>query len=690
MARETRTPIVPDLLDTSPAGIRQWARQVQQSLGLVTGDTSRTSEALLDKAVTFRDLIEQGFALEAPAGSGAIVLPGTDEGSFSTIPPPAPLGFNVARLPYNTRLTWTAPTYPNHLLTEIWRNSVDNLTTAEMVGAAGTGVSIWEDGYLTGNTWFYWIRFRSTALIAGAFNAISGTSGSSQPGDVGGFTYTLEGMNVRLRWTAVANPDLSHYELRVGATWETATLIDEVRGTSYLWVIQTIGSYTIWLRARDISGFYSGSASSINVIVSAPGTTSLGFVLSGETVMLSWAAVAGSFNIDYYEVRYGDTWAGATLLNRGLATAWIQRVGWAGVRRFWVAARDVAGNYATPMSVDVTIIVPGAVGNFHSEVVDNNVLLFWNAPATGSLPIATYELRKGAVFSSATVIGEKSGLFTSVFEQASGNYTYWLRAKDSAGNYGSETPVTVWVSQPPDYVLYDDLNVNLSGVTLSSAVYDGSGVTLPFNTTETYDQHYTTRSWTNDDAAIAAGFPVYAQPAPTTGYLEATIDYGVSIPATSVNVTPTLQVIAGTPTNAIQISWKLLVGDPWTDLPAGASGFISSSFRYLRVRLTATTSGAGVGLYRCTVLNVKLAVKMITDSGQAYGNAGDTGGTIVLLNLAFLDLFGPPMIQPVGTSAIIATVDFVDAPNPTEFKVLLWNLAGARVSAAFSWTARGV
>lgn len=687
--KKTRVTTIPDLTDTSEKGLRAWVKNVQEAVALLAGTRSNTDDALLDSAVTFRDLIEQGFAVKAPEGSGKVVLPGTDEGAYSRIPPPAPTGFAVVRLPFNVRLTWDAPAYSNHDYTEVWRSSANNLSSATVLARVPLGIALYEDGYLAGQSWFYWIRFVSTAAVPGAFNAISGTSDNAQPGDVTGLTYTLEETGVRLRWVAVVDPDLSVYEIRVGASWESATLVDEVRSTSYLWRVQIAGTYRIWVRARDVTGFYSGSATGIDVTIAPPSSVTLSFVLAGANIVLSWSAIGGSFLIDYYEIRYGTTWAGGTVVTRAFSTTFIDQVSWAGVRRFWVAARDMAGNYGNPVSADVTIFAPASVPNLRAEVIDNNVLLYWGTPSA-TLPIRTYELRKGADFASATVIGDKDGQFTSVFEMAAGDYTYWLRARDTAGTYGPATPVTARVNQPPDFVLYSDRNVNLATATLSSATYDGTGVTLPFNTTETWDQHYTTRSWANDDDAIAAGFPVYAQPAPTTGYIEEEYDYGVAVPSTTVNVSPTLLIVAGAPTHSILISHKLNSGDPWTDMPAGPSAFIATSFRYIKVRLTATTSGSGVGLYRCTQINVRLAVKVRTDAGQATGNAADVGGTTVTLGVAFSDLLGPPVVQPVGTTPIIAVVDFVDAPNPTTFNVLLFNTAGTRVTAAFSWVARGI
>jgi hypothetical protein len=759
----TKQPNIPDLVDVTPAGLRNWAKQLRMALGVVANDIPTTDESAKDVAVTFRDLIDAGIVTEAPEGSKSKYVAGTNPGAGILVAPPAPTGFSVTRAPYKMYLTWDVPEYGYHKETEIWRSPTNNLSAATKVAA--WPVHIYEDAYQDGQAWFYWIRHVSLAGIPGGFNSISGTGADSQPGDVSNLTYEFEGFGVRLRWNPVLDADLSVYEVRVGATWDSAVRVEETKGISYLWKVQLAGSYRIWVRAKDVSGYYSGSATSVDINILAPAQTSLTAAIIGDSFNLSWNPIVGTFAIDYYELRLGTTWAGGTTIDRAFTTAFFKTVNWSGTQRYWVAAVDVAGNVATPISVDVVITPPGAVSTLRAEVVDNNVLLYWTDPAVGTLPITTYEIWRGATFGTSIKVGEKSGLFTSLFEQISGTYTYWLRAKDTAGNVGTETPITTKVNQPPDYILYSDLNVDLSTATLVNATYDGSGISLPFNTSETWDAHYTSRSWTNDDNAIAAGFPVYAQPTPSTGSMELNVDYGATIPATGIIVNPTITVIAGTPTYSVQIQYKLGIGDSWTDLSPGVSGFIAASFRYVRVILTATNGGDQKGLYRVTNFNVKLNVKQKTLGRFGSCAAGDAGGTEFLLTtdntqvvttgnntsgqntitslgtLAgitvgmtvegtgivagttvtavntpsggvtlsqvtssgtsggtykfgeafFVDLLGPPIAQPKGTTPIIAVVDFVDAANPLRFKVLLFNdMTGTRVSGDISWMARGV
>lgn len=760
----TKQPGIPDLVDTSPAGVRNWAKQLKMALGVLANDVPTTAESALDVGVTFRDLLEAGVLSKAPDGSRYVA--GDNPGAAINAAPPAPGTLIVSRLAYKMLIGWPEPTYGYHKHTEVWRSSTNNLSTATKI--AEWPVNVYEDVFQDGPNSFYWVRHVSLAGIAGGFNSISGTGDNSQPGDVTGLTYEFEGFSVRLRWNPVLDADLSVYELRLGADWDSAVRIEEVKGISYPWKVQTAGTYRIWVRAKDVSGFYSGSATSVDIVVARPAQTSLSASILGDSFNLSWNQIVGTFSIDYFELRLGTAWDSAAVIDRAFTTTFFKKVDWEGTQRYWVAAVDVAGNTADPISTDVVIVEPGAVQGLRAEVVDNNVLLYWGEPAAGSLPVITYEIWRGANFGTATKIGEKAGLFTSFFEQISGTYTYWVRAKDTAGNYGAETPISAKVNQPPDYILYSDLNVDLAVATLSSATFDGTGIDLPFNTGETWDTHYTSRGWTNDDDAIAAGFPVFAQPTPASGYLEVQVDYGATIPATGVIVTPTIQAIAGAPAYVVQVSYKLLAGDGWTDLPAGPSGFIAASFRYVKVRVTASSGGDSKGLYRVSALNIKLNVKqkMLGRQGTWTTGSNATGGTEFLLTVDnaqrvvtgnntlgastitsisslagivvgmtvegtgvpagtvvtavdtpsggvtlsrvttaggsgatykfgetfFVDLLGPPIVQPKATTPIIPVVDFVDAANPMRFKVKLFTDSGAEPGSNvdLSWMARGV
>ena len=89
-----------------------------------------------------------------------------------------------------------------------------------------------------------------------------------------------------------------------------------------------------------------------------------------------------------------------------------------------------------------------------------------------------------------------------------------------------------------------------------------------------------------------------------------------------------------------------------------------------------------------TAITVRLDVKIRNDAGSGTANAGDVGGTTVNFTVPFIDVESIS-VTPSGTTPRIAIYDFVDAPNPTSFKVLLFDTAGNRVTGPFSWSARG-
>jgi hypothetical protein len=341
--------------------------------------------------------------------------------------------------------------------------------------------------------------------------------------------------------------------------------------------------------------------------------------------------------------------------------------------------------YGDEAAVDVVISAP-TQPSITQQVVDNNVLLRWG-DCTTTLPIVAYELRRGATYSGATVIGTKQGGFTSVFETAGGTYTYWLAGIDTAGNYGTPGSVTVTVNQPPDYVLKLDQKSTFSG-TKTNALLDTNGdLLLGVNLTETYQDHFTSRSWTTPQAQITAGYDRWIMPSTTSAVYEETVDYGSVVASSKVTQTLTSTVIAGSLSVTPKISVKLNSGDAWTDFN-GLDSVFTTNFRYIKFRYDFASSG-GDDQMLLTDLDFRLDSKLRSDSGTGTANSGDSGGTSVNFTISFIDVEAIS-VTPSGTTARIAIYDFVDAPNPTSFKVLLFDTSGNRVSGSFSWSARGI
>lgn len=592
----------------------------------------------------------------------------------------------------------------------------------------------------------------STTALIGSISALGKTA---PPSDVTTFTAILDPtVGVTLNWSPVSDLDLQGYEIWQGPAWGSGTKLGVFAATSKKLGLVPAGTTLWWIKALDTSGSYSTNALSASLtIVGAPGPTVSGSFIN-DSLILNWTAISGSLSTNTYEIRYGttlDTWSTATVIGTVQGTTYTVKGAWVGTRRFLIAAVDLKGNYGTSGAYDAVITAPSKP-SITQQVIDNNVLLQWT-DATQTLPITAYEIRKGATWASATVIGTKQGKFTTVFEMASGTYTYWAAGIDTAGNYGTPGSITAQVNQPPDYVLALDRNSTFNGTKTNVANLD-SGLLASIDLTETWQSHFTSRGWTTPQDQINAGYTYFALPSATTGQYYEDIDYGTVLAATTANVTLTSNVVAGsttiTPTIYVrgisstaatysQSTTTITVTSTAHGLTVGAlvylnfttgtatsgsytvataatnsftvtsatsattSGNVSwtawtthsnltsvfvTNFRYIRVQYDFASVG-GDDLLQITGLNVRLDSKLRSDSGTGTANSSDVGGTVVNFNVAFVDVTSIA-VTPATTTAVIAVYDFVDVPNPTSFKVLLFNTSGTRVSGGFSWSARGV
>jgi predicted phage tail protein len=577
-------------------------------------------------------------------------------------------------------LSWTIPAVTSYAI-DYYRVTYGNTyaTSAQLTRSQTTSFTVpitW-----TGSRTFYVAPVdkvgKFTDPPASTTVTITGAAAPTITTAVGGNTATLS-------WTAVSGTlPTAGYEVRQGGTFSTATVLANITGTTYTLKATWSGSQTFWVVARDANGTYGTQASAV-ITVNAAGAPTLSASFAGQNTIFAWNAIKGTLDTDFYTLKRGASWAAATTIATIYSTAYTLKADWGGSATFWLAAVDINGTEGTPVSLGVTVTVPTAPA-LSQQVIDNNVLLRWN-DVTQTLPIVYYELRKGSTWAAATVIGTKQGGFTTVFETASGSYTYWLAGVDSAGNYGTPGSVTAQVNQPPDYVLKLNQSSTWTG-TKTNIITAETGQLVNVNTTETWQSHFTSRSWTTPQDQINAGYPYFMMPSTTTASYEESYDYGTVLAGTKITATLTSSVVAGSTTITPTVSVRQLITDPWTNY-AGLSEVYATSFRYFKVKYDFTSTG-GDDLLLLTALNVRLDSKLRNDSGSGTANSADSGGTTVNFNITFVDV-DSISVTPLTTSAVIAVYDFTDVPNPTSFKVLLFNTSGTRVSGGFSWSARGV
>lgn len=522
---------------------------------------------------------------------------------------------------------------------------------------------------------------------------VTGAMAKLPPPDVTGFTATASADRILLSWDLQTIPDFRHVEIRTDENWgaQDAAHVGTVDATTIKLLPLPVGSYTWRIRAIDRLGNYSTNSATTTLVVAAPSSVAPGAAIDGANLILTWPAPVADFAMSGYEVSHGDEFGSATIVASGLqALTFSILARWSGTRRWWVRATDQAGNPGAAGFVDVTITAPGVTG-FSAQVIDNNVLLYWTG-VPGTLPIDTFEFRRGATWDGATVIGTKSGAFTSVFETAGGVYTYWCAAIDAADNYGTPVSLTVTVSQPPDYVLKDNYDSDFSG-TLVNMYQEGADYLVPVDATETFAAHFTANSWSTPQDQIDAGYPLYIQPNLSPGSYTETIDYGTLLASNKITVTLNAQTVSGTVTPDCTISVSA-DGTSWTDY-TGTWQAYATNFRYVKIDIDFTAAG-NADVLRVLGINVRLDSKLKTITRSVACNSADSGGTTVYLTddetsggvKLFLDV-DAIQVTALGTTPVIAIYDFTDVPEPLSFKVLLFNTAGTRVSGTASVTVRG-
>jgi hypothetical protein len=297
---------------------------------------------------------------------------------------------------------------------------------------------------------------------------------------------------------------------------------------------------------------------------------------------------------------------------------------WLGSKDFTVRTVDTLGNMSTGTSISVTKSVPGIVSNFRAQVIDNTVLLYWQLPEVTSLPISHVEVRKGPDWPSALMIGEKDGTFTTLTEFLAGTYTYWIAVVDTDNNYSVPISLVTQVSQPPDYVFNAEWVSTFNG-TKSNCLLEKDSLVLPVNLTETFASHFTTRTWNTPQDQINAGFPVYIQPATTTGYYEEVFDYGngeaLLLGASQVSLSLNGSNIEGSVSINIELSTSI---DGITfSAPVNSYNAFLTNFRFVKVKVTVTQLTVGA-VYRLDNLTLRLDAKQKTDGGSSvltYGGA---------------------------------------------------------------------
>ncbi len=386
----------------------------------------------------------------------------------------------------------------------------------------------YKDASRLAGTHVYWVKAIDSAGLESVNAAQAQVTVNSIAAPV--VQATVEQTDVVLSWTAPPLQfDTDTYEVRYGTDFASGVSVGKTKSTTLKLPITWLTARTFWVAVTDVAS-QTSPAGSVVVDVSAGTAPAVSAQIVGENAVLSWVPSIATLPVREYEIRYGASYAAGTKIARIKGTSYTFKADWSGTRTFFVAGYDSSENESANGSVAVVISVPSAPA-VSQQVIDNTVLLQWT-DAQQTLPIKHYEIRRGATFATATVIGTVGARFSVLFEDSAGDYVYWVVGVDSANNYGVEASVTATVAQPPDFILYTQSDSELDSTSRSNWLRIKSNNTvLELNGSTQYGQVASVPDLDSGVTGITLEAWVYRNASGNYGYIEKTVAGAVNTEA---------------------------------------------------------------------------------------------------------------------------------------------------------------
>jgi len=250
-----------------PGGIAAQIKKLLDSLREHTDVLKGNRGDPLDRAITPRDLLDMGLAKRLGGVAQRLIsgknLVASDAPQNMTIPP-RPANFTAVGGLAHVHLTWDSArdAFGNYAYTAIYRHTADNLADAVQIGQT-SGSFIYSDHDVHyGVTYYYWIRFVSTADVKGPFNSSVGTSAelSEDPAELldrlsGAITETQLFGDLNDRINLIDEPGTGLVE----SVTQIASRIDDIDGSGVSLEERFVAD------ADDITGLYGQYTLKIDV-----------------------------------------------------------------------------------------------------------------------------------------------------------------------------------------------------------------------------------------------------------------------------------------------------------------------------------------------------------------------------------------------------------------------------------------
>jgi predicted phage tail protein len=358
-------------------------------------------------------------------------------------------------------------------------------------------------------------------------------------------------------------------------------------------------------------------------------------------------------------------------------------------KTYTVSVKAAYGGTELTSSVTMIVDPPEAPTGLSITTLSEFVTLRWNV-AVSEIPVATYQILKGADLATAIAIGSADKTFTTFLEPVTGTFTYWVRAIDRSGRIGAAASVTANIKVSDDYRTLADLEFTGGATTTNVSVEAVSGdLIIPNEDSTTWEAWWDATGYTTWQEFIDDGYLQYLAPSlntTLTSSIEQVFDLGGLITQGIIDTSCEVVNYYGNPAGLTII--------PTISYSANGVDYVNvtsvfqvpaSLFRYVKVKLTMTRLDTA-SIY---VVNPTLRVvaKKLTDSGVATINVANSG-VVVNLTGSFAKVTGVA-ITPLGdVDAYGQSTDISGVSFPTSFTGYLRS-GGTKINGTFAYTVTG-
>lgn len=522
---------------------------------------------------------------------------------------------------------------------------------------------------------------------------------------------------IHFEWTEPQTYFLSHYEAEYKksshSTWLSLGTCYETRRD---FVLNETGSFDFRVRAVNPNVKSEWTKLSAQTILgkTAPPEDVEGFTatITDYDVILSWDPVSDLDLSEYVVRESGSSWdwdlvtiekgrTKGTQLKEPLVTQFDDPTQHAAYVSYTyhrkIKALDTSGNYSENASAcSYTIVRPVAPIDFTVETIGIKVVMSWKS-SKQTLPIHHYNVYRGDSFATAELLAQPSSPFYAYDEPRPGPTTYHVYAVDNAGNCSYYASFEVEIPTTKEYKFYGTENNNSWAEGTKTNFAESWGQVIPGVPHETWSQHFERAGATTVQDLIDSGFTHYLQPIAfdpagltVVAEYEWIVDLGAVIPSSMISISVPKTVLDQDITVAPTISVRETTGDSWDD-STGKFQVFQNNFQYVKLHLAYyAETGRELIDYGGQQVTMTVNIRRLYDSGSFSGLGAHYMGDVVTFNLDFIDVDNI-QVTCNGSSKLLPVIEFVDAPNPTQFLLRVYDMnTGNQVDAAGFWTAEGV